>query len=372
MLQEEVAWPHSAPATSWVINGPDAGKFEQGSVAGSIELTTTAMSMLTYGTMLTVAVSGVNAAGAGASVIVTYYIPALAKEYFVKYSTANQSGTGAANSPYKFMPQTADYTGSAKTFAAGDVVFFYPEVHRTSLMADKTLLGVSSHMTHAGAAGNPVEIELNGWGGRAQLLGDDLLSGASVSVTQSQALGSPDYANIRRFDMSTQGRALTSYAGVFDGDGLAANSKLYRAQFPLPVTPSKSKMFDPYVSTGSERCGMRGLPSTKSGATCMYTDATDGVSSGSTVTIKDPALATRYAGLTATQLNKVMIGTLGNHTSEFSLASFDNTNGIFVINCTEALQAVNGKVFYAIINCTRDVVQAGQYAVSLDGLTLDV
>jgi len=381
--QEECCLPHSAPATSFIIGGTDVASFEQGSAAGSIELTTAALSAVTPGSTLTITYTPVRSGvGNGPTKTISVYLPTNAKSFFVDPAAVANTGVhGSWGDPYKYLPGTADYGGTAKTFTAGDVVFFKAGVHRTALRASKTFSGTfSSIMSHAGSAGNPFILEFNGWGGRAQIVGDEPITGG-YTPTQSQANGNASYASLKQFDLTSQGGALELFAGVYDGDASLPNSKLYRAQWPTPVTLGQNRLPDMFQAQGTERFGMRMIPVRLSGGTSrIFTDGAllDGypAGAGTTVTIVDPGLVTRYGAITVAQLGKVMLLSGGKSLTEVWPTSYDNTTGTIVLTTGASLTTLDGLTSglgaYAILHNPFDIVQPGQYATSQDGLTTTI
>lgn len=380
--QEECCLPHSAPATSFIIGGPDVASFEQGSAAGSVELTTAALSAVTPGSTLTITYTPVRSGvGNGPTKTISVYLPTNAKSFFVDPAAVANTGVhGSWGDPYKYLPGTADYGGTAKTFTAGDVVFFKAGVHRTALRASKTFSGTfSSIMSHAGSTGNPFILEFNGWGGRAQIVGDEPITGG-YTPTQSQANGNAAFASLTQYDLTSQGGALELFAGAYDGDSTLANSKLYRAQWPTPVTLGQNRLPDLFQAQGSERYGMRMIPVRASGGTSrMFTDGgnnSDGYPalSGTKITIVDPGIAARYGNVAYTALGKFMVLSGGKSLTEVWPSSYNFATSTVELTTGANLSAIdglsNGLGAYAVLHNPFDIVQAGQYATSQDGLTL--
>jgi hypothetical protein len=380
-LQEEMALPHSPPCTSFLVGGTDASKFEQGSAAGTIELTASARSTLTPGQTLSVTVTpNRSGVGTGAPATLSIYIPAVADQYFVDYGVSTNSGShGAWGDPMKYMPGTADYGGSAKTFTAGQVVFFKAGVHRTALVANKSFTSTfSSRMGHHGSAGDPVILELCGWGGRAQILGDDVVTGG-VTPAQATVAGNANYASLKEFDLTSQGGALQPFQGVYDGDALTANSKLYRTQWPTPANLGQSRLPDPFRTQGTERYGMRNLPCKSSGGTSrMYTDGgadSNGfpAAGGTTITLVDPGFSAHYGDVSVSTFQKIMILIPGNYLAELTPTTYNYATSTltFTSNLAIGVKDIgggNGICAYAVLHHPLDIVQAGQYASSSDGL----
>lgn len=383
--QEECCLPHSAPATSFIIGGTDAGSFEQGTADGSIELTTAALTLLTPGQTLTITYTPVRlGVGTGAAKTISVYLPTNAKSFFVDPVGGTNTGVhGLWGDPYKYLPGTADYGGTARPpFGAGDVVFFKSGVHRTALRASKTFAGTfSSIMSHAGSTGNPVIFEFNGWGGRAQIVGDDVITGG-YTPTQAQANGNTNFASLTQFDLTSQGGPLDLFAGVYDGDASLANSKLYRAQWPTPATLGQNRLPDLYQAQGTERFGMRMIPVRSSGGTSrMFTDGGpngDGypAASGTKITIVDPGIAARYGAVAYTALGKFMVLSGGKSLTEVWPSSYNFSTSTVELTTTADLSAIDGLSLglgaYAILHNPFDIVQPGQYATSQDGLTTTI
>lgn len=363
-LQEEMAWPHSAPATTFIVGGADAAWFEPGPTGSIVFKAATRASMTRrdYALMITPVLSGV---GTGVAQPLTVRFPASsANEFFVSYGSGSESNDGSTPAlARKFLPGTVDATGGSKTFAHGDCVFMKGEIHRTAHIAHLTQ--IYTRLAHAGQTGDPVWIEWSGWGTtRGVLDGSDIITGAS-SVTQAEVGGNTNYLNIKKWDLTSQGGALEWFQGVYDGP-----SKLFRAQFPTPANLYLSDLPDNVHGVGSEQFGFRNIPCATSGASYMGTDGASPDLAGTIITIKDPIFASRYGNVAVTKLPKIMVLTPNNNTAELVPSSYDFSTSTVTITGSVNLGTRSGKASFAILFSALDIVQAGQYAMSSDGLTL--
>lgn len=370
-LQEEMAYPHSPPATSWLVTGADATYFQAGAVAGSIVFnaaTRASMTRRTYTLTVTPIRSGV---GTGTAQTLTVVVPLLVNEYFVQYSALNQSGNGTFGAPYKFMPGTSHYTGTAKSFRHGDVIFMKGEIHRTAHW--NSLTSIIGYMDHFGTTGDPVVVEFSGWGTlRATLDGSDVITGGTT-VTQAEVGGNPNYTNIRKFDLSSQGGALEYFQMAYDGPTM-----LYRAQYPTPVDLRQVNSLDSVSASGSEKYGLKNITCATSGGTARI--STDGgadfdgypARNGTTITLTDPAIAARYGNVAYTALPRFVILLFGNFLGEVMPSGYDYLTSTVTFNSAFwiGVNSNTNKCAYGTLFSPVDIVQAGQYALSNDGLTL--
>lgn len=373
--QEEMAWPQSAPATSWLVGGADAGFFEAGTTGSIVFKAATRASMTRrdYALTFTPIRSGV---GTGAATAMTVRFPAtVGNEFFVDYDNGLEGNSGADYlHPRKFLPGTADATGAAKAFAGDDVVFMAgDQVHRTAHVKSHT--DDTIRLTYAGTSGHLLVVEWSGWGTtRGYLDGSDIIA-TGVAVTQAEVGGNPNWANILKYDMSTRGGAIEFYQGVFCGP-----TKVFRAQFPTPANLHTSDL--PHnIAIGSEQYGFRNVPAGTSGTSYMCTDNSalnsDGVpylKAGTLLTIKDPIFASRYGNVAASKLPKIMVLTPSNNTAELKPDGYNYATSTVTFNVAIdiATSSATGKCAFAVLFSPVDIVQPGQYGIEQDGSILYV
>jgi len=368
-LQAEVLMPYSPNATGFTVSGADNSSWQQGAIAGTITLTSAARAAISRASLVThtLTVTPYNAIGTGNTVTLTVKIPASSKEFFIAQSGLNTTfDDGSYAKPWKNLPGSADFVGTAKTFAAGDFIFLKAETHRTTHSNSKTATNSYQVSGMTGSTGNPIWVEMNGWGGRAILDGSDVVTGWT-SVTQAEVGGNANYASIKKLDLTSQGGALAYYQRLYDG-----TSQLYPAQWPTPDDIKVHALVDYVQATGSERFGTRNVPCQSSGGTRrIYTNGSQANLSGTTVTIVDPDIATLFGNVALANISpQVMLRNGSNFWTVADITSYTWATGTLVINTTTSLNNENGNGTYALLWWPGNIAKVGQYALSADGLTL--
>jgi len=355
-LQAEVAIPSSPVASTFTIGGADAAKLEAQPVSSRFQIFTPATRAALAGTTLNVTVTATNTYGTSNTVALVIKVPANADCRFASYASGSDANNGTTPAlAWKYAPGTASYTGSAVTLGAGKALFFKGAESHRYIIAKSGL----SCLDHAGSSGNPMIYAGSGWGGRAVIDGSDVITGWS-SVTQAEVSGNPNWANIEKVDLTSQGGALALYQHLFCGDVMC-----YPAQGPTPVD---LRDFEGPGDPAEDK-GMWRIPFTTSGAEARRMYQTGG--SGNAVTIVDPWLATTFGAHSPyTDAAVALLWGPGNETTTQAVLSYDQGASTITVACSGAPQNVSGYGSYGISHHPVLIVQAGQFALSPDRTTL--
>lgn len=363
-IMGEMCHGFSPSFTTATVTGADAANFAAGPTAGTIVVNPSVRATLAPGSYnLTIQLT--NAGGSSATATLTVVIVPNANAYFISYGSGNDANSGTTPATAKkYLPGSDDYTGSAKVFGPGDVVFMKAEVHRTAHV--KTISGAPQYSCgHAGNSSSLCVVEWNGWGGRATLSGDKVITGWT-SVTQAEVGGNPNYANIKKLDLTSQGGAAEYCQFIFDNE-----TQLFPAIYPTPTDLTRFWMIDYGATHGSERYGMAVIPcSTSATPRRMYTNGATADAAGTTVTIVDPQFAADFGNVAASTLPQFTIWGAGNHIYRLTVATYDYATSTITLSYTGNLSLDGSNTAYCYSWAPTQIVQAGQYALSTDGLTV--
>jgi hypothetical protein len=374
-LAEECMPYRTVPPSSFVIGGPDAGDFEAGAANGYIRPTAACWASGDRRTRTIYVTPRRSGVGDGPQFTVQMkFAVSAAEEYFISYQTATgaqTSQTGSYSNPYKFLPGSADFAGTAKTFNAGtgQVVFWKGERHYTTAWSNKTS-PTSAGLPHGGASGGKeLGFELCGWGsgaagnGRATFDGSDAASGSPATVIQSDVMGNANYASIRRLTGQTYIERFQRLNQI--------TAQLYEATWPTPSDIRNGCGVDYVNSVGNELYGTRNYPvQTTGGTRRMYTDgpSADGFGgSVTTLTVVDPDFNALLSGQTqANLLATGMYGVLRNGSSFWqnaTLATWTPGTSTLTFTYSGTISTGDGFGSFSLRNHPLFIAKAGQAAI---------
>lgn len=356
-LQEEVATPFSPPASSWTISGTDAAKVEEIS-SGRIAFVAGTRAALA-GTTLNVTVQASNDYGTSGTVALTIIVPANANCRFCSYETGLDANDGTTPAlAWKHAPRAFGFTGTQVTLTAGKVLFFrgHGERHRYALNKGASTVYVA--LDHVGSAGNPFVYAGCGWGGRAVFDGADIVTGWTPCTSQADAMGNPNWENIDKLDLTTQGGAMDFGAHLYCGDVMC-----WPAQSPTPAEPN----FFEEALDETEQGGMWRVP---------YTVTTAGAApriykSGSAVVVRDARISALFGGSYSPQGYPFLLWNANNNITRLTVAAYDQANNqVTTSNTSDVPNSSNGKGAYTLSHHPIQIDAPGQFALSANRLTL--
>ena len=389
-LQQEVLVPYSPTMTSASVGGPHAGYFYSLGNGRIALKASTRGDIPAEAASFTVTITPTNASGTGASATLTVIKPADADVRFVSIGAGSDSNNGTTPAlAWAHAPKNYNATGTAlsTTFAsgagAGKVLFFKAETYRTRL-STTALAGLSAgQLPHNGVAGNPFVYSGTGWdptaaGARATIDGSDVLPAGTPCANAADCGGNANWASIVKWDLSVNGGLAYYWTNLADGATL-----LMQAQYPTPSDLYKND--NPFVDVTG---GFYRITNTTTGSGSGMGDSSPGTNpriyqtnspTTGEIHIYDVRICDRYGNaLGNTNVDnlppKVLVWAPGNESSYYTPSSYTygaaGTCKVTVVTGTTTGPTNNsGFGAYGFYNGVQDIVQAGQMALSADGLT---
>lgn len=352
VLQDEVARPYSPTVTSWGLGGADAAYFDLAD--GVLTFNSALRASIPKGTALNITISASNAFGSAEAAAVKVQIPADANCRFCDFDAGSDSNNGTTPAlAWKQIPRSVGFAGTQVTLGGGVVVFFRGGVHhRYHLLS--ALSPSFSALNHAGTSSEaPFVLCGSGWGTPAILDGSDIVTGWEP-VTEEEVGGNPNWTNITKVDLTSQGGAVAYDQMLLVGDDLH-----YPAQWPKPVNRQLFEGADD--PTGAQ--GMRQVTISSSPGVSPRMSRADNV-----LTIVDPWLQTVIGDRDITSM-RGNYWRQSNFIQTGNVLSWDYETSTLTMEAPAALVA--GSVgAYSLTHDPIQISAAGQYALSADRTTL--
>lgn len=359
-LQSEVATPFSPGATSWTIGGADAAKVQQSSPGILVFEPSTRASLA--GSTLNVTVQGTNSYGSSDVVNLQIVVPANADCRFASYETGSDANNGTTPAlAWKQAPRSLGFTGTQVTLTGGKVLFFRGSDEKHRYMLNKGLSASYVALDHAGTSeAVPFVYAGGGWGGRATFDGSDVVTGWAFCASQADALGNPNWANIEKVDLTTQGGAMDYASHLYCGDAMC-----WPAQFPTPADPNDFEdALDATEQGGMYQIAYTGV--TAGAAPRLYKTA----SGTQPINVLDTRISSKFGAENPTGWPLELWNSTNNNT-RLSIASYTQGTSAVVTNSTSAIPNSSlGKGAYSITHHPKLIDGPGQFALSADRLTL--
>lgn len=354
-LTREVLHPGSPQAVLFQVSGTHWDNWKQDTV-GLLTAKTSIRNSL-KATTQTLNIKALNGAGWSAEVVLTILVKADADCRFCDFASGADANNGTTPAlAWKHAPRSYPFTGTQVTLGAGKVLFFKAGKHRYSLVETKNLN--YTYLPHSGTTGNPFIFSGAGWGGRAQLAGDEVEVGTVSTVTQAEVGGNPNYASIRKIAL---GSAIEVYQRFFVGD------KMFNpAQFPQPTNP---RLFRGAQDPTSSKGLFTDIAFTTSSGVSPRAYQTGGA--GGNITWVDARHAARYGNVASATVEgrKVQFWQAGNFVEIATIASYDYATSTLVVTPgAGGVLSDAGSGFTAIGTMFHpaDIAGPEQYAVSAD------
>jgi len=353
-LQSEVALPYSPPATSWSIGGDQADLLEAQSFGRYVF--TPAKRAGLAGSSILVSVQGSNEWGESDLVDLLIIIPANADCRFVSWEGGNDANNGTTPAlAWKRTPRSHGFSGTQVTFAPGTVCFYRGkgEKHLSSLHKGPPSYG---SLEHAGAPGNPVVYCGTGWGGRAIFDGSDLVTGWEP-VTEEEVSGNPNWANIKKLNLTAQGGVIDYPDNLFCGV-----EDVWPAQTPRPSNLAVNEGLQDTTET-------QGFYRINYGAGAASPKAYN--STTTRITVVDARIATRFGAVSPVGATGY-VWISGNYARPGKIISYDQPSSTIVIEFTVATTLIdtNRITAYSITHHPLQIEVENQFGWSTDRLTI--